>query len=66
MTCYNTCAYPGCQKRIPYEPGQFEIPRYCEEHEDAMDTRLRKATASDGDIFNALYRVDRHTARKPE
>jgi len=31
MTCYNTCAYTGCYKRIPYEIGEHP-PKYCEEH----------------------------------
>jgi hypothetical protein len=40
MTCYNTCAYPGCYKRIAYEKGEKYIPKYCDEHNNRERTNL--------------------------
>lgn len=57
MTAFNTCAYPGCSCRIPYDPKKdWETPRYCEEHEVVIETRLSKATGNEDDIHDALYR----------
>ena len=42
MTAFNTCSYPDCTKRIPYEIG--EIPaKYCPEHLKQMQEREWRA-----------------------
>ena len=58
MTDYNTCAYPGCTRRIAYDPKRdWQVPRYCEEHAGTMEDRIRKAgVESDKQVQSALFR----------
>jgi hypothetical protein len=47
MTAYNTCAYPGCMKRIAYEPGSGEdVEFYCDDHARIINFRGKAATQS--------------------
>jgi len=42
-TCYNTCAFTGCYKRIPYDPKEKIKPsKYCEDHEEYIKERIRR------------------------
>ena len=40
MTSYNSCCYPGCTERIPYDPKCSTNPsKYCKEHDKHMTKR---------------------------
>jgi hypothetical protein len=42
MIAYCTCAHVDCQTRISYDTYKEYHPRYCKEHEQAMEDRLLK------------------------
>ena len=47
MTAYNTGAFPGCMKRIAYEPDSGEdVEFYCEEHVRIMNFCGKEDTQS--------------------
>ena len=48
MTSFNTCAYLGCTRRIPYDPKEdITYPRYCPEHMKTIENRIGRYSFDD-------------------
>ena len=51
MTSFNTCTYPGCCERIPYEIKRIKPLKYCTYHAGEMLMRKVHARRDCGEIL---------------